>query len=83
MLTIDEVKTQIKNKYNFDDTDIEHIVFSFLKFTEMVHNGYIIQSDGTGYFHDGEKETDVSVFSKTVNFYDACKKYPYVCWYNR
>ena len=57
-------------------------VFTLEKFMEYLDNGYFISYDGNGYFHDGEKETDISVWDPTLTW-DDVKNYPYVTWYNR
>lgn len=57
-------------------------VFTLEKFMEYLENDYIIPYDGNGYFHDGEKETDISVWNPTISWNDV-KNYPYVTWYNR
>lgn len=52
-------------------------------FQKLCEDGSIIDDDGTGYFHDGEKETLISVFDANGNFRKStAKKYKFVCWYN-
>lgn len=57
-------------------------LFTSKDFLKQVNNGSFNKYDGIGYFHDGEKETNVSVWSSevTLEYFD---KYPYVCWYNK
>ena len=58
-------------------------VYTLREFAKLIAGGYIIEDDGLGYFHDGKRETNIDVFSSRVSFAEACKKYPYVCWYNK
>lgn len=51
------------------------------EFCQEVADGCINSFDGDGYFHDGEKETDISVWDRSLTW-DDVKKYPYICWYN-
>ena len=60
------------------DTD----VFTLEEFIDALDEGMFIRYDGNGYFHDGENETDISVWNETVTW-DDIKDYPYVCWYNK
>ena len=80
MKTIEEVKAEIAKKYGgvFAD-DVDDIVYTTAEFIEDVKRGSFNSFDGDGYFHDGEKETDISVWNRLVNSSD----YPYVCWYNK
>ena len=57
-------------------------VFTLEEFYQYVKRGCFIPYDGSGYFHDGEKETDRSVWDEDLSLIEL-KKYPYVCWYNR
>lgn len=57
-------------------------VFTLEEFYQDVKDGCIIPYDGSGRFHDGEKETNRSVWSKDLSLLEL-SKYPYVCWYNR
>lgn len=57
-------------------------VFTFEEFFQKVKDGSLLPYDGDGYFHDGEKETQLSVWGKFFSLLDL-KKYPYVCWYNK
>lgn len=47
----------------------------------------LIRYDGIGMFHDGENETEFSVWDDYPagldNQEDVIKAFPYVCWYNR
>lgn len=80
MKTIEEVKADIAKKYDgaFAD-DVDDIVYPTGEFISMVNHGLFNHFDGDGYFHDGEKETDISVWDNLVNPSD----FPYVCWYNK
>ena len=51
-------------------------------FCQEVAKGFYNLFDGCGVFHDGEKETNVSVWDSSLTW-DDIKKYPYVCWYNK
>ena len=52
------------------------------EFALFVNVGAFTSYDGVGYFHDGENETDISVWNRTLIPEDV-EKYPYVCWYNK
>ena len=71
IMTMDEIKDSMK----YGD------LYTVEEFREMVTEGYIIDDDGSGYFHDGKRETSVDVFSFDW-FSDKECEYPYVCWYN-
>lgn len=71
MKTLEQVKAE-----EFAD------VFTLNEFIEMLDEGYIIDYDGIGYFHDGETETNISVWDNTLTW-DDVKNFPYVCWYNK
>ena len=71
MKTLEQVKAE-----EFAD------VFTLNEFIEMLDEGYIIDYDGIGYFHDGEAETNISVWDNTLTW-DDVKNFPYVCWYNK
>jgi hypothetical protein len=53
-------------------------VYTLDEFIDEVTCGGINQYDGVGFFHNGENETNVSVWEKSCDL--LC--YPYVCWYN-
>ena len=57
-------------------------VMTTKEFCQEVADGCINSFDGYGRFHDGEKETDISVWNELLIWEDI-KKYPYVCWYNK
>lgn len=57
-------------------------VYTLEEFCSLCEDGLITSYDGHGYFHNGEKETDVSVFSDADPEY-VWKNYRYVCWYNK
>ena len=71
VLTMDEIKDSMK----YGD------LYTVEEFREMVTEGYIIDDDGSGCFHDGKRETSIDVFSFDWFSDEECK-YPYVCWYN-
>lgn len=56
-------------------------VMTTKEFCQSVMSGLFNSFDGDGYFHDGEKETNISVWNRSLTW-DDIKKYPYVCWYN-
>lgn len=72
MKTLEQVKTEQK----FGN------VFTLNEFAELYHEGYIIEYDGNGYFHDGEHRTNISVWDSSLTWKDI-QKFPYVCWYNK
>ena len=72
MKTLEQVKVEQK----FGE------VFTVNEFAELYHEGYINEYDGIGYFHDGEKKTNISVWDATLPWY-VIKNFPYVCWYNK
>lgn len=80
MKTLEQVREELKEKSNSNYA--EKGVFTIEKFAEMIKNGIVTPTSGIGYFHDGEKEVNISVFSHQVSFYEVYRKYPYVCWYN-
>lgn len=55
-------------------------VFTGKEFVAAVKQGIINTMNGTGYYHDGEKETDIEVFADELY---SIGKYPYVCWYSK
>ena len=57
-------------------------VYKTEDFMDIIRRYSFIPEDGSGYFHDGENETNISVWDKSVSWLDVAKKYPYVCWYN-
>ena len=71
-MTREEVQKQI----GFGD------VYTLEEFRTYVKNGFFISYDGCGFLHDGEQETEISVWS--INIFDKqWNEYPYVCWYNK
>lgn len=52
------------------------------EFGRMIEEGLFIPYDGKGYFHDGTKETNISVWDTSLTPQDV-EKYPYVVWYNK
>ena len=57
-------------------------IFTLDAFCEAIENDMFNRHDGIGYFHNGEKETDISVWNNDLS-YDDVRNYPYVCWYNK
>lgn len=57
-------------------------VYTREEFRIIVKKGGINCHDGFGHYHDGVKETEVSVFDENGNFTDILQ-YPFVCWYNQ
>ena len=55
-------------------------VYTLEDFAEIVNYGGFIPYDGIGYFHDGEKETEISVWGDWKP--EEVENFPYVCWYN-
>lgn len=72
MKTIEEIKAE----QSYGD------VYTREDFECLVRKGWFIPYDGIGRFHDGENETNISVWDKTLTP-DDVKSYPYVCWYNK
>lgn len=56
-------------------------VLTFEEFFDEVGNVFH-PYNGSGYFHDGQQETDISVWSRMLSLLEI-KKYPYVIWYNK
>lgn len=48
-------------------------------FLRLSSQGYLTPYDGCGFFHNGEYETNINVWSKEANY----SLYPYVVWYNK
>lgn len=71
-----KTKEQIQNEMGCGD------LFDSIAFLSKVKDGSFNECDGVGYFHDGEKETDISVWGYKVTE-ETFNKYPYVCWYNK
>lgn len=71
-MTREEVQKQIR----FGD------VYTLEEFRADVKHNSFNPYDGGGYLHDGEEETEISVWD--INIFDEqWNKYPYVCWYNK
>ena len=51
-------------------------------FCELCNDNSITRYDGQGYFHNGTKETNISVWNDDLTPEDI-KDYPYICWYNK
>ena len=59
-------------------------VYATEDFKKSCKSGFFIPYDGCGHFHDGEKDTDVSVWDCCGRFnWREGSKYPYVIWFNR
>jgi hypothetical protein len=58
-------------------------VYTLKEFCELCEWAMITSYDGHGYFHDGEKETDIDVFNHDLSADEVWNKYKYVCWYNK
>ena len=57
-------------------------VYTTEEFFECVKAGGFIPYDGDGFFHNGQKETNRSVWATDLSLIELIK-YPYVCWYNK
>ena len=55
-------------------------VFYTIDFKVAVDYGEFSEYDGIGYFHNGEKQTNISVWNAG---YKDWEKYPYIIWYNK
>lgn len=71
-----KTKEAIAKEIKFGD------VFSSVEFLDRVKHGSFNEYDGEGYFHDGEYETELSVWDRRVTE-ETFDEYPYVCWYNK
>lgn len=58
-------------------------IYPTTKFADLVEDGCFCSSDGSGRFHDGSDETDVSVWDEDEITQEHMDKYPYVCWYSK
>lgn len=72
MKTIEQVQKELKYGY----------AFGAKEFYEYIVDGDFLPYDGSGYFHDGEKKTDLRIWDDSVTEEDF-HKYPYIIWYNR
>lgn len=71
-------KEELQKSIKFGD------VFTTEEFQRYNEEKLFIWYDGIGYFHDGEKETNESVWDEDGRFRkDLVEKYPFVCWYNK
>ena len=57
-------------------------IYERKEFGRMIEEGLFIPYDGKGYFHDGTKETNISIQDTSLTP-DDVEKYPYVVWYNK
>ena len=71
-----KIKEQIQNELDCGT------VLTVDEFDDAISGGTITRNDGYGYFHDGENETDFSVFSPYTRYEDI-KDMPYIIWYNK
>lgn len=55
-------------------------VYSVNDFVQMIIDHRVSPHTGNGFFHDGEKETNVSVWDEGICLEDF-SNYKYVCWY--
>ena len=72
MKTIEQVRTE-------EETD----VYTLGEFLHLYGCGALIPYDGYGYFHDGEKKTDICVWDESLDIDYVLDNCPYVVWYNR
>lgn len=72
-----KTKKEIEKEIGFKD-----VVFDSKEWLELAKCNCFNAYDGEGYFHDGEHETELSVFDRSVTE-ETFNKYPYVCWYNK
>ena len=69
MKTIEQIQSELTNG----------TVFTYEKFFQLVGDKYITPYDGSGYYHDGENKTNISVWDMSHRW----NKYPYVVWVNK
>lgn len=72
MKTIEQIQDEVRYGEVFNSND----------FAQKVISGSFNKFDGVGFFHNGENETNISVWDKKVTL-EYFKEYPYVCWYNK
>ena len=63
-------------------------VFRTEEFSDYIERGVFNRFDGEGFFHDGERRTDISIWDDTANLHfttweEFLKTYPYIIWYNK
>lgn len=82
MKTIEQVREETKVGEVFIGD-----VYTLEEFMDYVDRGCITEYDGIGYFHNGEQETAIGVFSPIWYNYNSVneviKQFPYVIWYNK
>ena len=68
-----KIKTleEIQNEMEFGD------IYTTEEFKKYADD--FMECDGVGYYHDGQKETRISVWDSS----EIDMSYPYVCWYNK
>ena len=69
-------KEEIKKSIGYGE------VFTLQEFKTYVKSGFFIPYDGSGVLHNGECETNISVWDIDI-FDKQWDKYPFVCWYNK
>lgn len=72
MKTIEQLREEFPDAYTVQE------------FIDAINDGWFSSWDGTGFFHDGEKETDICIWDVFGNFrVSEMYKYPYIIWYNK
>ena len=71
-----KTKKQIISEIEFGD------VYTSAQFLHAVEDDSFNSFDGIGFFHDGDKETDLCVWDRKVTK-ETFLKYPFVIWYNK
>ena len=56
-------------------------VYTLDEFIDLIDEGFINSHDGYGFFHDGEKRTQLEVYDPSLTWEDV-KDFPYVVWIN-
>lgn len=69
------MKTLVQVK---EETEIGN-VYTRERFIELLDEGWFTPYDGGGIYHDGENETNISVWSVPID----ATTYPYVIWFNK
>lgn len=62
-------------------------VFNTDTFSDYIERGTFNRFNGVGFFHDGERCTNISIWDSEANLHfttweDFIKTYPYVIWYD-
>lgn len=74
-------KQYYKESANEDNNTSGHM-YKTAEFIKLVIDGFFTRYDGNGFFHDGVKETDISVWDDSLSF-EQVQSYPFVCWHNK